>query len=187
MKKNIRIILMSIFGVFFLLCAARVVMVKLPYWKGRHVYNSTSHQYTAKNGSTADGTSADSAENDAAAGLFTEKAGTSIEDYDAMALHQANMMIIKNVAKRTGMPMEKVPVCLDRFGNTSGASVPLSLVDRFGECDEDRDLFLLASGFGIGLSWGVVDFRINTRDILPLQFGGEYYQDGYSDDVNVPE
>ncbi len=118
---------------------------------------------------------------------FTEKAGTSIEDYDAMALHQANMMIIKNVAKRTGMPMEKVPVCLDRFGNTSGASAPLSLVDRFGESDEDRELFLIASGFGIGLSWGVVDFRINAKDILPLTIGHDTYDDGYPDDLPEDE
>ena len=74
MKKNIRIILMAVFGVFFLLCAARVIMVKLPYWKGRHVYNSTSQQYTEQSGSAEDGTDADSAENNAAAGLYTEKA-----------------------------------------------------------------------------------------------------------------
>ena len=74
MKKNIRTILIAAFGAFFLLCAARVVIVKLPYWKGRHVYNSTSQQYTEQSGSTDDGTSADSAENNAAAGLYTEKA-----------------------------------------------------------------------------------------------------------------
>ena len=74
MKKNIRTILIAAFGVFFLLCAARVVIVKLPYWKGRHVYNSTSQQYTEQSGSAEDGTDADSAENNAAAGLYTEKA-----------------------------------------------------------------------------------------------------------------
>ena len=95
MKKSIRTILIVAFGVFFLACAARVIMVKLPYWKGRHVYNSTSQQYTEQNsvtengtvaesaaknrtqaaGSPEDGTDADSAENAAAAGLYTEKAG----------------------------------------------------------------------------------------------------------------
>ena len=73
MKKNIRTILIAAFGVFFLLCAARVVIVKLPYWKGRHVYNSTSQQYTEQSGSAEDGTDADSAENNAAANRFTEK------------------------------------------------------------------------------------------------------------------
>ena len=114
---------------------------------------------------------------------FTKQAGTEIEDYDALALHQANMMIIKNVAKRVGMPMEKVPVSLDRFGNTSGASVPVSLVDRYGDCDEDKELFLITSGFGIGLSWGVLDFRINARDILPLCIGRDTYDDGFPNDL----
>ena len=121
---------------------------------------------------------------------FCAKTGTSMEDYDALALHQANMMIIKNVAKRVGMPMEKVPVCLDRFGNTSGASAPLSLVDRYGESDEDKELFLITSGFGIGLSWGVVDFRINAKDILPLAelpMDAQLYDDGYADDLPIPE
>ncbi len=118
---------------------------------------------------------------------FMEKVGTSIEDYDALALHQANMMIIKNVAKRVGMPMEKVPVCLDRFGNTSGASVPLSLVDAYGASGEDSLISVLASGFGIGLSWGVVDFRINVKDILPLGISDAFYDDGYPDDAPVEE
>lgn len=113
---------------------------------------------------------------------FTETVGAAMEDYDALVLHQANMMIIKNVAKRVGVPMDKVPVCLDRYGNTSGASVPLAMVDAFGTLEEDRELRFLASGFGIGLSWGVVDFRISTKDILPLQTGVyAYYDDGYPD------
>lgn len=115
---------------------------------------------------------------------FMEKAGTKIEDYDDLVLHQANMMIVKNVAKRVGMPMEKVPICLDRFGNTSGASVPLALVDKYGESNEDRKLNLLTSGFGVGLSWGVVDFAINILDILPLTIGHDHYDDAYSDDIS---
>lgn len=118
---------------------------------------------------------------------FLEKAGTSMEDYDDLVLHQANMMIMKNVAKRVGMPMEKVPVSLDRFGNTSGASVPLTLVDKYGEANEDREISLITSGFGVGLSWGVVDFRINVKDILPLTVGHDHYEDGYPDDFEEDE
>ena len=115
---------------------------------------------------------------------YMEKTGTSIEDYDDLVLHQANMMILKNVAKRVGMPMEKVPVCLDRYGNTSGCSVPLAIVDKYGECEEDREINLLTSSFGVGLSWGVVGFKINTRDILPIKDGYDTYEDGYSDDYD---
>lgn len=114
---------------------------------------------------------------------YMAKTETSIEDYDNLVLHQANMMILKNIAKRVGMPMEKVPVCLDRFGNTSGCSVPLAIVDKYGAETEDKELNLLTSSFGIGLSWGVVGFRMNVKDILPMTESDIVYDDGYSDDV----
>lgn len=118
---------------------------------------------------------------------YMEKTGTGVDDYDDLVLHQANMMILKNIAKRVGMPMEKVPVSLDRFGNTSGCSVPLTIVDKYGECDEDKEVNLLTSSFGIGLSWGVIGFRINVKDILPLTVGKDTFDDGYSDDVALDE
>ena len=116
---------------------------------------------------------------------YLEQTDTNIEEYDDLVLHQANMMILKNIAKRVGMPMEKVPVCLDRFGNTSGCSVPLAIVDKYGESNEDREVNLLTSSFGIGLSWGVIGFKINVRDILPLTEGKDTFDDGYSDDVEM--
>lgn len=114
---------------------------------------------------------------------FMQNVNTSIDEYDALVLHQANMMIIKNIAKRVNMPMEKVPVSLDRYGNTSGASVPLTLVDLYGNAEGDKEVKLLTSGFGIGLSWGVVQFSINTKNILPLSFSKETFDDGYPDEV----
>lgn len=115
---------------------------------------------------------------------YLEKTNTSVEDYDGLVLHQANMMILKNIAKRIGMPMEKVPVCLDRYGNTSGCSVPLAIVDRYGESNEDKEVNLLTSSFGVGLSWGVVGFKMNVKDILPITVGKDTYEDGYSDDYD---
>ena len=111
--------------------------------------------------------------------------GTNVEDYDALILHQANMMILKNVAKRVGFSMDKVPVSLDRFGNTSGCSVPLTIVDKYGASEEDKVVNLLTSSFGVGLSWGVVGFQINVKDVLPLTEGTDTYDDGYSDDVEL--
>ncbi|MBR2526880.1 MAG: ketoacyl-ACP synthase III [Blautia sp.] len=113
---------------------------------------------------------------------YAEKTGTVMEDYDDLVLHQANMMIIKNIAKRVGMPMEKVPVSLDRFGNTSGASVPLTIVDKYGACQDGKEVRMLTSGFGVGLSWGVMEVRMNTDDILPLTYGKDRFDDGYPDE-----
>ena len=114
---------------------------------------------------------------------YLEKIGAEINNYDDLVLHQANMMIIKNIAKRVGMPMEKVPVSLDRFGNTSGASVPLTIVDKYGSCAEGREVKMLTSGYGVGLSWGVMEVTINTDDIFPLTFGEDHYDDEYPDDI----
>ena len=114
---------------------------------------------------------------------FMETVHKSITDYDALVLHQANMMIIRNIAKRVHMPMEKVPLSLDRYGNTSGASVPLTIVDLYGKSDESKDVTLLTSGFGIGLSWGVVQFTINTKDVLPLTYGKDTFDDEYPDEL----
>ena len=68
--------------------------------------------------------------------------------------HQANLRIITACAKRLGVPMEKVYVNVDRYGNTSSASIPLALDEavKAGRIKEN-DLVLLAS-FGAGLSWG---------------------------------
>ena len=118
---------------------------------------------------------------------YLEKTGTIIEDYDDLVLHQANMMILKNVAKRVGMPMDKVPVCLDRYGNTSGCSVPLTIVDKYGESDDDKEVNLLTSSFGVGLSWGVIGFKMNVKDILPITIGKDTYEDGYSDDAEMDQ
>ena len=116
---------------------------------------------------------------------FLTETGTTIEDYDALVLHQANMMIMKQIAKKVKMPMDKVPVSLDQFGNTSGASVPLTIVNTYGEENGGRNLKLLTSGYGVGLSWGVVSFEIMDTDILPLVISHDTYDDGYPD--NLPD
>ena len=53
--------------------------------------------------------------------------------------------------------------------------------------EENKEVNLLTSSFGIGLSWGVVGFRINTKDILPMTEGHDTYDDGYSDEVEMDQ
>lgn len=69
-------------------------------------------------------------------------------------LHQANRRIIEAVAKRLGEPMEKFPVNLQEYGNTSSASIPILLdeMNREGRLKEGQKLVL--AGFGAGLTWG---------------------------------
>ena len=104
--------------------------------------------------------------------------GTSAEDYDYIILHQANLMIINQIAKKLKVPMEKVPVSLTEYGNTDSASVPVGIVDLCERIKETRKLNLITSGFGVGLSWGVVSFEIDTADILPMIVTADYFREG---------
>lgn len=108
-----------------------------------------------------------------------EMAGTSVADYDCLVLHQANLFIMKQIAKKTGFSMDSTLVSIDEFGNTSSSSIPISFVKEYGENAEDRDIRALMCGFGVGLSWSTVDAFINIKDILPLIHTDEAFEDGY--------
>jgi 3-oxoacyl-[acyl-carrier-protein] synthase-3 len=92
---------------------------------------------------------------------------TTLDDYDGLVLHQANLQIIKSVAKRLKADMGKVPVSVDRYANTSGTSITLTMADAYAGC-EAKTLHLLTCGFGIGLSWGIASLEINPAVIEPI-------------------
>lgn len=83
-----------------------------------------------------------------------DESQTDIEEIKYFVLHQANERIFESVAKRLKLPMEKFPMNIDRYGNTSGASVPIMLdeMNRQGMLEPGDKLVL--SGFGGGLTWG---------------------------------
>ena len=100
------------------------------------------------------------------------------QDFDYCVLHQANLFILKYIAKRIKIPDEKLAISIDKYGNTDGASIPLGIVDL---CEnKEGEVRLIVSGFGIGLSWGVVSFDLQTEDVLPLIFTDEYYEEGFN-------
>ena len=110
---------------------------------------------------------------------YMEKQEKNPEDYDCLVLHQANLMILKRIGKKTGFSKEKVLISLDRFGNTSSSSIPITLVYKYGECDDERTINALCCGFGVGLSWSTVALPINVKDIYPLVHTDEFFDDGY--------
>ena len=112
--------------------------------------------------------------------LFKEFYSTfdcSADDFDYYILHQANLMIVNQIAKKLKLSTEKVPVSLKEYGNTDGASVPVGIVDLCKDID-NKKLNLITSGFGIGLSWGIVSFEIDTKDVLPMIITDEYFLEG---------
>jgi 3-oxoacyl-[acyl-carrier-protein] synthase-3 len=83
-----------------------------------------------------------------------DRAGVSIGDVTWFAPHQANIRIIEAAAARLGIPLERTLVNIDRYGNTSAASIPLVLAEAADDGRvNDGDLVLL-SGFGAGMAWG---------------------------------
>ena len=108
---------------------------------------------------------------------FMEHYHVAIEDVDALILHQPNAFILKHLAKKLNIPMNKVPLTLDRYGNTGGVSIPVTLCDAYGmRHGESRRLML--SGFGVGLSGGVAMLSLDTDAVLPIIHTDDYYQDG---------
>ena len=110
---------------------------------------------------------------------YLQYTNSSPEDYDCLALHQANLLILKRIAKKTGFPTEKNLISIDKFANTSSASIPISLVNAYGDINEEKKLHVLCCGFGVGLSWATMAVEIDTNSILPLQHTDEYYDDKY--------
>ncbi len=80
-------------------------------------------------------------------------ASWSVGDVDAAVLHQANEFMLKHIAKAVKLPWEKVPCSLGRFGNTSSASIPLTMTTALARDGVIPAAKLLLAGFGVGLSW----------------------------------
>jgi 3-oxoacyl-[acyl-carrier-protein] synthase-3 len=86
-------------------------------------------------------------------------AGTKKEDINYFVLHQANKLINETIRKKMGLEKEKCPNSIELFGNTSSASIPLTLCFALEHQLLKESLNLLLSGFGVGLSWGSVILR----------------------------
>jgi 3-oxoacyl-[acyl-carrier-protein] synthase-3 len=83
-----------------------------------------------------------------------EKAGVEAAEIDLLVPHQANLRIIEATAKHTGLPMSKVMVNIERFGNTSSASIPLAIDQALDEGRIRPGSLLMFVTFGAGFTWG---------------------------------
>ena len=88
-----------------------------------------------------------------------EKASMSIHDVDWFVPHQANLRIIEAVAQRMGIPMEKVLINVDRYANTSAATIPTMLDEAVRDGRIQKGQLLLLDAFGAGLTYGAILMR----------------------------
>ena len=86
-------------------------------------------------------------------GRVMEQAGLTPDDIDLFVPHQANARIIEYAAKTFGLPMEKVVMNVERYGNTSAATIPIALSEALDEGRAEPGDTLAFVGFGAGLTW----------------------------------
>ncbi|TWT56685.1 3-oxoacyl-[acyl-carrier-protein] synthase 3 [Thalassoglobus neptunius] len=91
--------------------------------------------------------------------LVLSKSGMTVHDISQFVLHQANIRIINAAAEQLGIPQEKLFVNLDRYGNTSGGSIPIALDEAVRSGHIQSGDAVLMCGFGGGLTWGTGVFR----------------------------
>lgn len=87
------------------------------------------------------------------------RAGVTAQEIDLLVPHQANMRIIDATAKHAGMPMSKVMVNVDRYGNTSAASIPIALAEAVDQGRLQPGMLVLLVAFGAGFTWGATVIR----------------------------
>jgi len=92
---------------------------------------------------------------------LAEKFDIDLESVDYFVFHQANLFMNEKIRKKLKLPEEKVPYSLKNFGNTSSASIPLTMV--VNNCKQGN---YIACGFGVGLSWGSVWFELGKGTVI---------------------
>lgn len=86
-------------------------------------------------------------------------AGEQKEAVDAFLFHQANAFMIRHLAKKIGLAPGQVPMNIDRYGNTTSASIPLLITTDLAERITSKEMSIVPVGFGVGYSWGAAHFK----------------------------
>lgn len=100
--------------------------------------------------------------------------GIQEEDIDYYVLHQAQKIILDGMAEECNIPKEKVLISYDEYGNTSTATVPITIC-RNADLIKGQKKSLMLSGFGIGLAWANVFLTVETEYILPIILTDEVF------------
>jgi 3-oxoacyl-[acyl-carrier-protein] synthase-3 len=100
--------------------------------------------------------------------LLSEKYSLDFNLIDYFVFHQANLMMNKMIVKKLKIPSEKVPYSLYEFGNTSSATIPLTIATKLKDELTNAKKQLICCGFGVGLSWGSVKVTFDDVKISNL-------------------
>lgn len=93
------------------------------------------------------------------------KIGITPSDINACIYHQANKFMLKHLSKKSGFTQDQIPLSIEKYGNTSCASIPITIC---ANANSNKDSVLLV-GFGVGLSWGAVFLDLSETKILSVK------------------
>lgn len=94
--------------------------------------------------------------------------GFDYQDADYFVFHQANMQMLGMIQKKLKIADEKMPTCMYEYGNTSSASIPLTMITQLKGKIENKPTKFICCGFGVGLSWGTVALETNGLIVSDL-------------------
>ncbi len=115
---------------------------------------------------------------------FKERFDVDLDDFDIFAAHQANKLIIKSLSRKIKLSMDKIPLSIDKYGNTGCGSVPLAICDYYQNMkDKPSKAKVVTCGFGIGLSYGIVGIAIAPDKCFGISKVSERFDDGISYDI----
>jgi 3-oxoacyl-[acyl-carrier-protein] synthase-3 len=100
--------------------------------------------------------------------LLSKNYDIDLELVDYFLFHQANKFMNEKIRKKLKIPENKVPYSLKNFGNTSSATIPLTIVTEINKDINKGIRNIIACGFGVGLSWGTVQFNTDSPIISEL-------------------
>jgi 3-oxoacyl-[acyl-carrier-protein] synthase-3 len=112
---------------------------------------------------------------------FKSEFGINYDEIDRHIIHQANLFIMNNIAKRVGISLDKMPISIDRYGNTGAATIPLTINDCYARNQNVTvSEKISVCGFGIGLSLGVGVLNLDNTKVFRIRECNSYF----SDDIN---
>lgn len=97
-----------------------------------------------------------------------ENYALNLESVDKIVLHQANKFMINKIAKKLKLDSSKVPISLRDYGNTTSASIPLTIVSQCGTDYAQKHMRTICCGFGTGLSWATCYFETDKIVCPPV-------------------
>ena len=96
-----------------------------------------------------------------------QETGKTVDDVDYVVFHQANRFMMDFFVKKLKINPDRVPYCIHKYGNTSSASVPLTMASELrGKLDGNHTVVL--SAFGAGLSWGSAIMSMRDCNVSPV-------------------